>query len=125
MEGTRYRRLRRTCVAIRAESDTADRRPSFRGMSATDSENAQNSGRIPVGISGRVPSEWVADLRRNQWPGWVGICTRKPSSEYTSDYNTCATAATRDPTLQQGNQFLLTNATERCIHKESWRLIEQ
>ena len=19
------------------------------------------------------PSEWVADLRRNQWPGWVGI----------------------------------------------------
>ena len=73
MEGTRYRRLRRTCVAIRAESDTADRRPSFRGMSATDSENAQNSGRIPVGISGRVPSEWVADLRRNQWPGWVGI----------------------------------------------------
>ena len=24
---------------------------------------------------------------------------RKPSSDYTSDYNTCATAATRDPTL--------------------------
>jgi hypothetical protein len=21
------------------------------------------------------PSEWVADLRRNQWPGWVGIRT--------------------------------------------------
>ena len=49
----------------------------------------------------------------------------KPSSEYTSDYNTCETAATRDPTLQQGNQFLLTNATERCIHKEGWRLVEQ
>jgi len=76
MEGTRYRRLRRTCVAIRAESATAGRRPSFRGMSATDSENAQNSGRIPVGISGRVPSEWVADLRRNQWPRWVGIRRR-------------------------------------------------
>lgn len=75
MEGARYRRLRRTCVAIRAEPDTADRRPSFRGMSATDSEGAQTSGRIPVGISGRVPSEWVADLRRNQWPGWVGIRT--------------------------------------------------
>ena len=24
---------------------------------------------------------------------------RKPSSDYTSDYNKCATAATRDPTL--------------------------
>ena len=76
MEGARYRRLRRTCVAILAEPDTAGRRPSFRGMSATDSENAQNSGRIPIGISGRVPSEWVADLRRNQWPGWVGIRSR-------------------------------------------------
>jgi len=42
-------------------------------MSATDSEQARNSGRLPVGISGRVPSEWVADLRRNQRPAWVGI----------------------------------------------------
>ncbi len=49
----------------------------------------------------------------------------KPSSEYTSDYNTCETAATRDPKLQQGNQVLLTNATERCIQSEGWRLIEQ
>jgi hypothetical protein len=79
MEGTRYRRLRRTCVAIRAEPDTVGRRPSFRGMSATDSEHAPKSGRIPVGISGRVPSEWVADLRRNQWPRWVEI--RRPTTE--------------------------------------------
>lgn len=49
----------------------------------------------------------------------------KPSSEYTSDYNKCETAATRDPKLQQGNQVLLTNATERCIQSEGWRLIEQ
>jgi hypothetical protein len=78
MEGTRYRRLRRTCVAIRAESATAGRRPSFRGMSATDSETAPKSGRIPVGISGRVPvgmggrlaSESVAGMGRNtQWSG--------------------------------------------------------
>ena len=59
MEGARYRRLRRTCVAILAEPDTAGRRPSFRGMSATDSENAQNSGRIPIGISGRDGSEYA------------------------------------------------------------------
>ncbi|WP_145976118.1 MbcA/ParS/Xre antitoxin family protein [Nitrospira moscoviensis] len=45
-------------------------------MSATDSEETRNSGRLPVGISGRVPSEWVADLRRNQWPAWVGIRTQ-------------------------------------------------
>jgi len=44
-------------------------------MSATDSEKARNSGRIHLGISGRVPSEGVADLRRNQWPAWVGIRT--------------------------------------------------
>lgn len=42
-------------------------------MSATDSEEARKSGRLRLGISGRVPSEWVADLRRNQWPAWVGI----------------------------------------------------
>jgi len=49
----------------------------------------------------------------------------KPSSEYTTDYNKCEIAAMRDPKLQQGNQFLLTNATERCIQKEGWRFIQQ
>ena len=49
----------------------------------------------------------------------------KPSSEYTNDDNKCETAAPRAPKLQQGTQFLLTNATERCIQKEGWRLIEQ
>ena len=42
-------------------------------MSVTDSEKTRKSGRIHLGISGRVPSERVADLRRNQWPAWVGI----------------------------------------------------
>ena len=49
----------------------------------------------------------------------------KPSSEYTSDYNKCETAATRDPKLQQGSQLLLLNAAKRCIQKEGWRFIEQ
>ncbi|MDH5335680.1 MAG: hypothetical protein OEW20_05095, partial [Nitrospira sp.] len=35
------------------------------GMSATDSERTRKSGRLHLGISGRVPSERVADLRRN------------------------------------------------------------
>jgi hypothetical protein len=43
----------------------------------------------------------------------------------TSDYNKCETAVTNDPKLQQGNQLLLLNATERCIQEEVWRLIEQ
>jgi len=49
-------------------------------MSATDSEETRKSGRLRLGISGRVPSEWVADLRRNQWPAWLGIrrrCARR------------------------------------------------
>ena len=49
----------------------------------------------------------------------------KPSSEYTSDFNKCEAAATRDPRLQQGSQLLLLNAAERCIQKEGWRFIEQ
>lgn len=42
-------------------------------MSATDSERTRKRGRVYLGISGRIPSERVADLRRNQWPDWVGI----------------------------------------------------
>jgi hypothetical protein len=42
-------------------------------MSATDSERTRKRGRVHLGISGRIPSERVADLRRNQWPDWVGI----------------------------------------------------
>jgi hypothetical protein len=26
------------------------------------------------GIGGRNQSEWVADINRNQWPEWSGIC---------------------------------------------------
>jgi hypothetical protein len=44
-------------------------------MSATDSERTRKRGRVHLGISGRIPSERVADLRRNQWPDWVGIRT--------------------------------------------------
>jgi len=48
----------------------------------------------------------------------------KPSSEYTNDYNRCQNAALRDPKLQQGSNLLVLNATERCMQKEGWRLIE-
>ena len=49
----------------------------------------------------------------------------KPSDEFTSDYNKCQNLVMRDPKLQQGSQLLILNATERCLQKEGWRLIEQ
>ncbi len=49
----------------------------------------------------------------------------KPSSEFANDYNRCNGLALRDPKLQQGSQLLLLNATERCVQKEGWRLIEK
>jgi hypothetical protein len=49
----------------------------------------------------------------------------KPTSEFTADYNRCQTLVLRDPKLQQGNQLMLLNATERCVQREGWRLIEK
>ncbi len=49
----------------------------------------------------------------------------KPSSEYVTDYNKCQNLALRDPKLQQGSQLMILNATERCMQKEGWRLVEQ
>jgi len=49
----------------------------------------------------------------------------KSSDEFVNDYNKCQAAALRDPKLQQGSQLLLLNATERCVQKEGWRLIER
>ncbi len=49
----------------------------------------------------------------------------KPSGEYTTDYNRCQTLVLRDPKLQQGSQLMVINATERCMQKEGWRLIEK
>lgn len=49
----------------------------------------------------------------------------KPGDAFTTDYNKCQQDAARDPKLQQGSQLLLINATERCIQKEGWRLVER
>jgi hypothetical protein len=48
----------------------------------------------------------------------------KPSGEYINDYNKCETQAYRDPKLQQGSQLMILNATERCMQREGWRLVE-
>ena len=49
----------------------------------------------------------------------------KPSSEFTQDYNRCENLVMRDPKLQQGSKLMAENATERCLQKDGWRLIEQ
>jgi hypothetical protein len=49
----------------------------------------------------------------------------KPSSEYINDYNKCQNLVLRDPKLQQGSNLMILNATERCIQREGWRLVEQ
>ena len=54
---------------------------------------------------------------------WVN--PNKPSSEYLNDYNKCQNMAMRDPKLQQGSQLMVLNATERCLQREGWRLVEQ
>lgn len=49
----------------------------------------------------------------------------KPSSEFTTEYNRCMNLVLRDPKLQQGSQLMILNATERCMQKDGWRLIEK
>ncbi len=48
----------------------------------------------------------------------------KPSSEFTNEYNRCQNLVMRDPKLQQGSQLLILNATERCLQREGWRIVE-
>ncbi len=49
----------------------------------------------------------------------------KPPEEFTRDYNACEDAVIKDPKLQMGNNFLVLQATERCVMKKGWRLREQ
>jgi hypothetical protein len=49
----------------------------------------------------------------------------KPKDEFAQDYNKCQSDTLRDPKLQQGIQLLLLEATERCVQKKGWRLVEK
>lgn len=49
----------------------------------------------------------------------------KPSSEFVNEYNRCQSMVLRDPKLQQGSQLLLLNATDRCLQREGWRMVEK
>ena len=62
-------------------------------------------------LSGCSTSEWVHPSR--------------PKDQFTQDYNKCQADTMRDPKLQQGIQLLIIQATERCVQKQGWRLVEK
>ena len=71
---------------------------------------------LALSISGLM----VSACSNTEW-----VHPNKPSDEYTNDYNKCQNLVMRDPKLQQGNQLLILNATERCMQKDGWRLVER
>lgn len=48
----------------------------------------------------------------------------KPSETFATDYNKCNSDVLKDPKLQQGMQLLILQATERCVQKMGWRIVE-
>ena len=54
---------------------------------------------------------------------WVN--TINPNANYALDYNACQMAMNQDPKLQQGSQYLVLQATERCMTKKGWLLREK
>jgi uncharacterized protein YcfL len=67
----------------------------------------------------------IAGLSLSACSSTEWVHPNKPSSEYINDYNKCQNLVLRDPKLQQGSQLMILNATERCVQKEGWRLVEQ
>ena len=42
-----------------------------------------------IGMGGRLPSESVAGLRRNQWPAWLGLRNLNPERPFVRRLNPC------------------------------------
>ncbi|HJR75739.1 MAG TPA: hypothetical protein VJ805_02165 [Nitrospiraceae bacterium] len=66
---------------------------------------------VLITLAGCSTSEWVHP--------------NKPKDEFAQDYNKCQADTLRDPKLQQGIQLLVLEATERCVQKKGWRLVEK
>jgi hypothetical protein len=49
----------------------------------------------------------------------------KPKDDFTLDYNKCQSEAMLDPKNQQGNNYFVLQATERCLGKRGWVLREK
>lgn len=48
----------------------------------------------------------------------------KQPEEFATDYNACSQDVLKDPKLQMGNNYLVLQATERCVMKRGWMLRE-
>ena len=62
----------------------------------------------------------VAGCSSTEW-----VHPSKPKDQFTLDYNKCQADTMRDPKLQQGIQLLIIQATERCVQKMGWRLVDK
>jgi hypothetical protein len=49
----------------------------------------------------------------------------KPKDMFAQDWNKCAQDIALDPKLQQGMRYMTLSATERCVQKKGWVLVEQ
>lgn len=54
--------------------------------------------------------------------GGSWVHPQKPQEAFAEDYNRCEQDILKDPKLQQGNRYLLLQATERCMMKRGWML---
>ncbi|MBM4134464.1 MAG: hypothetical protein FJ245_11920 [Nitrospira sp.] len=54
--------------------------------------------------------------------GGSWVHPNKPQEQFTADYNKCEGDVLKDPKLQQGNRYMVLQATERCVMKKGWML---
>ena len=66
---------------------------------------------------------WLVLLAGCSTAEWVH--PNKPKDEFAQDFDQCQDDTLRDPKLQQGIKLLTIEATERCVQKKGWRLMEK
>lgn len=54
--------------------------------------------------------------------GGSWVHPNKSQDQFTVDYNQCNADVIKDPKLQQGNNYMVLQATERCVMKKGWML---
>jgi outer membrane biogenesis lipoprotein LolB len=67
----------------------------------------------------------VASVLLSACGGSSWVHPNKPQDAFAEDYNRCETDVIKDPKLQQGNKYLVLQATERCVMKKGWRIKDQ
>ncbi|MFM8552485.1 MAG: hypothetical protein ACKOCD_09320 [Nitrospiraceae bacterium] len=54
--------------------------------------------------------------------GGSWVHPNKPQEAFAVDYNQCSLDILKDPKLQQGNNYMKLQATERCVMKKGWMI---